>query len=226
LPKDLDWPDPFVTGYMRWARTKRNRYRLADQFEAAGRYAEMADVFRPMTRQYPDDYLPHLMLGKALGRIGDYPGAEASLRKARRLAPDKVQGHYYLSLILFMHGDQLSAQKGADPARAQALFRESAESAGRALAITPDYGFAHMTRGLALRRLRQRAEGLAALRNAVSCNPEQGELHFYLGQALAQDGQAPEARARLEHALRLAEAQALWLPGARALLNSLPGDGK
>src|SRR5262249_38708898 len=95
--------------------------------------------------------------------------------------------------------------------------------ARQALALKPDYGFAHMTLGLSLKRLGQRAEAVDALRQAVRCTPEYAELHFYLGEALAEDGQTSEARRRLEQALRLAEPDAPWRQAARTCLDSLPG---
>jgi len=69
LPKDLDWPDPFVAEYLKRAVTKRERYRLSEQLEAAGRFAEAAAVLRPLAAAYPDDYLPYLALGKALAQL-------------------------------------------------------------------------------------------------------------------------------------------------------------
>jgi tetratricopeptide (TPR) repeat protein len=225
LPKDLDWVDPFITEYMRWAVKKRDRYRLVENLEAAGRYTEAAALLQPMTEEFPEDYLPHLTLGKMLGRTGDYARAEPVLRKALRLAPDKVQVHHYLSLVLFTKAEALSRQKDEDPARARGVYQESADFARQALALKPDYGLAHMSLGLALKRLGQRAEAVAALRQAVRCTPEYAELHFYLGEALAEDGQTAEARTRLEQALRLAEPDAPWRPAARTCLDSLPADG-
>jgi tetratricopeptide (TPR) repeat protein len=222
VPADADWPDSFVTQFMRWAVTKRNRYRLVEQLEAAGRYAEAAAVLTPLTRQYPDDYLPHFTLGKMLGRTGDHDRAEASLRKARRLAPDKVQTHYYLSLVLFLKGEALRKRRGTE---ARILFEESAGLARQALGLQGDYGFAFTSLGLSLRRLGRRAEALDAFRQAARCSPELAEVHFYLGEALAEAGRLDEARSRLNHALRLAEHSAPWRRAAAERLASLPKEG-
>src|SRR5262249_53549213 len=118
LPKDFDWVDPYATEYLNWAAKKRSRYRLVEQLEAAGRLADAVSVLRPMAAEFPDDYLPQFTLGKYLGQLGDYAAAERALRRALELAPDKVQVHYYLSLVLMKKGEALLRRGDADPARA------------------------------------------------------------------------------------------------------------
>jgi tetratricopeptide (TPR) repeat protein len=223
LPKDIDWVDPYVAEYLTWAVKKRVRYRLVEQFEAAGRSADAVAVLQPMAEEYPDDYLPHLTLGKALGQTGNYLRAERALRRARQLAPDKAQVHYYLSLILMMEGQEASRQQ--DSERARKLWREAVDEAREALAITPDNGFAHMSEGLSHKYLGARVEAVAALRRAVHCNPELPELHFYLGEMLAEDGQDAEARNHLHEALESGPADAPWRSSAAARLAALKKDG-
>ena len=82
MPKDLDWPDPYVAEYLRRALKRRNRYRTVEQLEAAGRYGEAITLLVPMTEQSPDDSLPLLTLGKILGRRGTTDGPRS--RCARR----------------------------------------------------------------------------------------------------------------------------------------------
>ena len=97
-------------------------------------------------------------------------------------------------------------------------------AARKALAITPDSGYAYMTLGLSLKSLGERAEALTALRQAVSCNPELADLHFYLGDLLAEDGQEVEARRHLEQALEFGPPQATWRTAAQDRLNALKKD--
>jgi Flp pilus assembly protein TadD len=221
LPADRDWVDPFITEYLHFAVKKRTRYKLAEQLEAAGRFRESAAVLRPLAADFPDDYLPQMTLGKILAQTGDFGGAEAALRKALHLAPDKVQPHYYLSLLLFKKGEEAARDGDSGRARAEKLFREAASLARDALAIKPDYGFAHMALGLSLKHLGERTEALASLRQAVRCNPEFAELHFQLGETLAEDGQGAEARPRLEQAIRLAPPGAPWRKSAETRLAEL-----
>jgi tetratricopeptide (TPR) repeat protein len=219
LPKDFDWNDPYVTEYLTHAVKKRRRYRLAEALEAANRLGEAVAVLQPMADDNPDDYLPQLSLAKDLGRMGEFGRAERALRRALQLAPDKAQVHYYLSLILMMEGQDLERQGNADLARKP--FREAVERAREALTITPDNGYAYMTLGLSLKHLGERADGLAALRQAVRCNPELPELHFYLGDLLAEEGARAEARRQLEDALEFGAPQAPWRKEAQARLDAL-----
>jgi tetratricopeptide (TPR) repeat protein len=200
--KDLDWADPFMTESLRWAVRKSDRYRLVEQLEAAGRLADAAAILRPMTEEYPDDYFPHLTLGRHALQMGDEAGAERSLRRALQLAPDKYRVRYMLSLALMTKGEDL-ARRG-DPEQAAASFREATEQARQALAIAPDSGPSYMCLGRSLQHLGERPAAIDALRRAVRCNPELAELHYYLGDILADDGQEAEARRCLQQALDFA----------------------
>jgi tetratricopeptide (TPR) repeat protein len=219
LPNDLDWTDPYVTEYLKWAVKKRSRYRRADDLTAAGRFAEAIKVLQPMTEDYPDDYLPQLTLARNLGQQGDTARAERALRRANQLAPEKAQVHYYLSLILMLKGEELTKKGEADQARA--AFSEAAVWARKVLAVTPDNGLAYLTLGKSLKALGERADALTALRQAVSCSPELAELHYYLGDLLAEDAPGAEARRQLEEALEFGPPQAAWRPQAQARLKAL-----
>ncbi|HEY7159487.1 MAG TPA: tetratricopeptide repeat protein [Gemmataceae bacterium] len=219
LPADPNWNDEFTTEYLGWAVKKQSRHRLVESLEAAGRLKEATAVLQPLLADYPDDYLSRLSLGKILGQQGQYGRAEQLLREALRLAPDKIQVHYYLSLILFMEAEG-AARNGARD-RAEKLYQEAAQRARDALVIKPDYGFAQMTLGLSLKGLGQRDDALAALRQAVLCNPEHAELHFHLGELLAEAGQRAESRQQLEQAVQMAPPNAPWRQTALARLASV-----
>lgn len=219
IPMDQDWVDPFVTEYLTWAVKKRNRYRHAEALEVSGRPQDAMRVLLPMLKEFPDDYLPRVTLSKILGRLGDHKGAEQVLREALRLAPEKVQVHYYLSLVLFTQAEEVA--RNGERARAEKLYGESVQRARGALAIKPDYGFAYMTLGLALKGLGQRADALTALRQAVRCNPEHAELHFYLGEVLAEEDRKSEAREQLEQAIEMSPPGAAWKPSALARLAAI-----
>ncbi len=216
LPADQEWSDPYVTEYLTWAVTKQNRYRRAEALEASGRLREAAAVLGPMLKEYPDDYLAPWMLGKILGQIGDFREAERALRQALRLAPQKVQVHYYLGVVLFSQA--LDAVEEGDKAHAEKLYRETVQRCRDALALKHDYGLALMTLGLALKGLGQRADALAALRQAVRCNPEHAELHYHLGQMLAEERRRDEARDQFEQAIKIAPTNAPWKSDAEARL--------
>src|SRR5262249_19761658 len=126
----------------------------------------------------------------------------------------------YLSLLLFRKGEA-AMKRGSASGETRPLFEEAAREARQALALKPDYGVAHMTLGLALRQLGEKAEALEAFRQAVRCNPAHGELHYYRGIALAGAGQAAAARERLRQALRFETPGTGWAQAARDRLAEL-----
>jgi tetratricopeptide (TPR) repeat protein len=221
LPGDAEWDDPYMNESAGWAVTKRSRYAALRELEAAGRFADAAALARQLAEDYPDDFFPRLALGRDLQELGDHRGAEQSLRRALLLAPDGVKVRYELSRVLLVKGEGLSRQADGDPAPARDAFREAAEHARRAVAIQPDFGHAHMTLGVALKHLGERAAALESLRQAVRCNPESALFHYQLGDALADDGQEAEARHHLEQALAFGTPADRWRGAAVKRLDAL-----
>jgi len=222
LPPDQEWSDPFVMEYLTWAVTKRDRYRFAEALEAAGHLQEAAAVVRPMLKEFPDDYRAPWLLGKILGQLGQSTEAEQALRSALRLAPEKVQVHYYLGLVLFTQA--MEAAQNGERAYAENLYQEAVQCARQALARKRDYGLAYMVLGLSLKALGRRADALAALEQAVRCNPEHAELHFHLGDLLAEEGRSREAREQLRQAVEMAPPNAPWKSAALTRLERTKND--
>jgi tetratricopeptide (TPR) repeat protein len=204
LPKDFDWSDPFIAEHAQLAVRKRDRYRVAEQLEAENKMEAAARILDRLAAEYPDDYLPHLMMGRILPQMGQFDRAQQHLDKARQLAPDKIQVHYLTGLVLLRRGEVELLAKNGDRQKAVALFEASAEAARAVLTQRPDHGFAHMSLGLSLKHLGRRAEALAAFREAVHCSPEYADMHLNLGQALAEQGDLAEARPHLRQAQILA----------------------
>lgn len=206
MPKDFDWSDPFVLEHSHLSQRKRHRFRAVEQLESAGRLEPAAGILKEMVRDYPDDDMPHLMLGRVAAQLGDFRRADYHLHKALELAPDKFQPHYLISLAYLRRGETLlAANDEANRPEAIAAFEKSVQAARNVLARRPDYGFAHMALGLALKNLDKKSEALAAFRQAVHCNPEFAENHLHLGISLAEEGKLAEARPYLEQAALLAD---------------------
>jgi tetratricopeptide (TPR) repeat protein len=202
LPPDAHWLDPILLEVLQREVGRPARFHEVERLEAQGNYPEAARQLQEMVAQAPD-YRACVALGKDLGKLGDYQGAEQALRLAIRLEPDNAQAHYRLGMLFWVQA-RGAWEKEADRDRARAWFRDAAAAARQALVHKPDYAEAHMILGDSLMHLGERAEGLAALRRAVQCGPDLADVHFYLGEALAEDGQEAEARAQLEQAVQLA----------------------
>lgn len=205
MPKDSDWPDPFILEHSHLSKRKKHRFSAVDQLESAGHPERAVAILQEMVQDYPDDDLVHLMLGRVVAQLGDYAGAGVHLKKAIDLSPDKHQPYYLLGLAELRRGEALLAAGEARRGDAIAAFKKSEEAARHVLSVRPDYGYAHMALGLALKNLGKKPESLAALRQAVHCNPEYAENHYFLGMALVEEGKLDEARPYFEQALLLAD---------------------
>ena len=200
LPTDNDWIDPFVAECLLLVVGKMEKLRRADQLEARGDWGQAAEVLRDLTSRVKDAYA-FAGLGRNLLRLGDFDGAEEALKTAVELG-ENVQGQYLLGQLAMARAKE--AEKKGDAGRAKEQYEEATRRAEASLKLKPDYALAHVLRGLALRAIGRKAEGLSALRSAVACGVELSETHLQLGKALAEDGQIVEARKHLEQAVRLA----------------------
>jgi tetratricopeptide (TPR) repeat protein len=223
LPRDIGWSDPFKAENYAFSRRKRDQYRAVDQLEGEGRLGEAAAILEQVIESYPDDYLPHLMMARVLPQMREFERVEAHIRRARELAPDKIQADYLMALALFKRGEKLLLAPRGDREKARALFEESVSTARKVLAAKPDYGFAYWAQGLSLKHLGRTDEAIAALRQAVHCNPEYVDIHLALGLTLAEAGQVREARFYLDQAALLAGPND---PRPKAALHKLDARGK
>jgi tetratricopeptide (TPR) repeat protein len=198
---------------------KRAAFKMAEQLESQGRFNDAVRVALPVADQYPDDDVAQVLVGRLFAQMGEFKFAEEALRRARQLAPQKVQPHYLLSLLLTQEGQKL--KQSGDKGRAEALFREAVALARETLSIKADYGFAHMALGLAYKELGQSAEARAALESAVRGNPEYAEMHLHLAEILDESKCATEAEERYQQALRLAAPGTPWRARVEARLADL-----
>jgi tetratricopeptide (TPR) repeat protein len=200
-PPDRHWPDPWLADCLQQGAGADDVLGRAGQLEAAGRYAEAAELLRGLSERAPD-YRASVGLGKNLAQLGDLDGAEKALRDAIRLDPDGVQARSMLGKLLWTRAER---RRGGDAAGARPLYEDAAAQAREAVARKPDDGPAYLTLGLALQALGSRAEAITAFRKAVACLPDEADPYLRLGESLAEDGQKEEARKQLEQAVRLAK---------------------
>lgn len=220
LPEDQPWNDPYVLDYQRRASGRQEKFLEAEQLEREGRLPEGVRLLYRVAEEYPDGR-SHVALGVALAKMNDLEAAERSLRSALRLAPDKVNAQFALSVVLYKQGEQ--RRKQGDREAAASRFREAADWARKATGLKPDHAFAHIYRGLALSELGKRAEAIQAFRTAARCRPELVDAHLHLGEALAEDGHKVGALAALRTAVDLARKDD---DRPRATLARLRAEGK
>jgi tetratricopeptide (TPR) repeat protein len=201
LPVDHDWIDPFVAECLLLVVGKTEKMRRVEQLEARGDWRQAVELLREILARSPDARA-QVNLGRDLLRIGDLDEAEQVLSEVIKSDREQVQGLYLLGQLALLRAKQAEQKK--DSERAKEQYHQAIRQAEAVLGRKADHAQSHVIRGLALRALGERKEGLKALRKAVACGPDLVETQLALGEALAEEGEIAEARKHLEQAVRLA----------------------
>ena len=147
------------------------------------------------------------------------------LRAALRYDPKNVKTHFLIASCLLLRGESLDQQSGGRE-KARTLFSEAVTAANETLALHPEHGLTHVTRGWALKHLGRTEEALMALRRAVDIQPDFPDAHLYLGETLAEAGRLYEALPHLQNSVRFARPgdarPSEALARLRAKLNTAP----
>lgn len=130
-------------------------------------------------RACAESALAHRTLGIVHLQGQRWERAQASLQKARKLAPDDAASAYRLGV----------AELGL---RAPAAAREAFEAA---IALDPKQIDAHVGRGRAALAAAALDDARSAFTEAIRLAPDRGDAHFFLGATLAQAGEADAAKA-------------------------------
>ncbi len=152
----------------------------------AGRYAELEDAARELTRRNPP---AAGFAWKALSFALSKQGKDAlhALENAAQLMPDDAEAQGNLGNAL----------------RALGRFEEAAASHRRAIAIKPDYAEAHNNLGSTLRDLGRLEEAAECFRRALSIGPGFAVAHNNLGIVRRQQSCPAEAEASCRRALEI-----------------------
>jgi len=187
LPDDPDWTDPFLNEITREKAGRDARLDYALGLSRQHLFGDAATEFQNLVKEYPEWDQAWLNYGRFLLDNQAYPEAEAAFRTALRLAPDSVNGQFYLGVVPFQRGDY---------SEAAAHFREAAR-------LKPDHAMAYYNLGHCLKRLIDLPGALAAFREAVRCQPNMANAHTNLGVLLAEQGNKAAAVAELRLSLDL-----------------------
>jgi len=152
-----------------------------------GRASEALEYAQRAVEVAPQQGLPHLTLGRVLGRLGRRQAAMAQEEQALRMNPHAAEAHYNFGVAMMKLGK----------------VPEAAEHFEQALRIKPDYAEVHNDLGAALAQTGKIEEAIAHFEQALRIKPDYAEAHANLGTALAQVGRVPEAIAQYQQALKL-----------------------
>jgi tetratricopeptide (TPR) repeat protein len=158
---------------------------LATVLQKLGRNAEATEQFEKYCRLLPRSPQAHDYLGRALFKQRNLAAAREHHAEAIRLDPTLASAHYNLGMV--------ETSLGNFPA-AVACFEKT---------------LTHCGLGIALLQLNQVGDGIAHLREATRCDPENGPAHLWLGKALVLSGDLDGAAPQLEEATRIDPKMAL-----------------
>ena len=146
----------------------------------------------------------------------DFAGAEASLARARALAPTRVEPHLWSALFHALRGENLKALAAAkqataiDPISLKAVvgsgfhlylsqqYEPDLEPLLKALELEPEFPVAHWALGLACDQLQRFDEAENAHRAAVRFSGASPTMESNLARSLALAGKRSEAESLLE----------------------------
>jgi tetratricopeptide (TPR) repeat protein len=203
LPKDFNWPDPYIMDYRQIAVGSQARLQYVDRLESQGKFGDAVEILQAVLADGPD-YRAYVGLGKNLAQLGKFDEAEGAFGEAIKLAPANAKAYYYLSRLYLARGELLEKQR-SDRKQIDKDYQAAADSARKALAQKPDDAMAHVTLGMALNHLDKKQEALDAFEQAVACSPELPEPHFHLGEALLDRGERDRALKQFAQAVQLAK---------------------
>ncbi|HEX4259955.1 MAG TPA: tetratricopeptide repeat protein [Acetobacteraceae bacterium] len=126
--------------------------------------------------------------GVAYDRLGDWPHAEADLRAALALAPQRPSLLNYLGYSL--------ADRGIDLTEARSMIARALQQRPHDAAILDSMGWVMLRQG-------QVADAIAMLLRAVEASPEDAIINGHLGDAYAAAGETLQAGYQWRRALAL-----------------------
>lgn len=183
LPKEAGPPKPTPTP--KAVNPNPDQLTLLVQLFNGGRHAEMENLGRALTQQYPASGQSWKALGTALHLQGK--DAAPALAKAAQLLPEDPETHNNLAASLLNGGRALDA----------------ATAAQQALNLRPGYAEAHANLGKALLQLKRLPESIANYEQAILLWPHDPSWHCNLGIGYSQSGRLDDARVAFETTLRL-----------------------
>ena len=202
----LGLSDPLMADLATLLRTPQAHRTRALEADANGDRPEAVRQFRMAVELDPADPLMRLSLAMAQDRAGNPRAALPELEAALRLDPDLAQAHYVLGTLL--------ERGGRD---AEAIDRFTA-----AVAQDPRSAEAQLRLANALRRTGRVEASLVPYRQALELDAGADEARFGEAMALVRLGRHPEARERLEAALRGAPGHPLFATALARLLAASP----
>jgi tetratricopeptide (TPR) repeat protein len=189
-------------------RCKGGHRELGMVLDRLGDHRGAFEAYRTAVRDFPDDAMARLLLGRRLLDEGKVAEAIPHLEKACELEPETGNAFYALFQAQTKAGDRDKAAKAL--ARFQQLKRSD-----RAMVMADDALYdnekemrrycagLHVELGTSLLKQRKEQQGEAHLRQAIQVAPEQPAAFEFLGAFYLARDRLPDARSMYERLVRL-----------------------
>lgn len=174
-------------------------FHLAQSYFEQRRYDAALPHYRRFIELAPKSFNGHYFAGSTLMELGRTDEALKALREASRLKPKIAHPHYKMGLLMLRAGDAAAAEQHLQ----------------KALALEPEEPWILSALGTAARQREDLDGALRYHRQAVARAGDKARLHANLALTLLRAGQAAEAAAAADEALRL-DAADEWVRQAGA----------
>lgn len=171
-------------------------------YERSGVYKSSSTLWRDNIAKYPDQFLPHFNLGKALDDEGLFDEALTEYRRSAQLKPNFDRSYVNIGRIMSNRGE--AAQAAGDAAAATAYYSEAASNFARAIHCYNRSVTAMMNLGAMLHLLNRSAEALNQLQMALDLQEDSAGVHTNMATIYASIGRLDEA---IQHTRRVIELQ-------------------
>jgi tetratricopeptide (TPR) repeat protein len=173
---EMDLPDEAIGSLSTAAKLRPDsdptQYLLASAYTSNKKYGDSLAILTRLAARHPGDSLFPYSIGAVLYLSGDYPSAEAQLRKSLVLNPKEIGALYYLGLTLRKQ-DRIAA--------AEKIFHQL-------LAEAPQHPAGLAALGELLLTERHYEMAKTVLEQAVELDPTSAKAHYVLGRTLARLG--------------------------------------
>ncbi|HZZ78740.1 MAG TPA: tetratricopeptide repeat protein [Gemmataceae bacterium] len=157
LPEDAAWPDAGLDQVSRLQVGLNGRLKQVSQMAQQGHLESAVSLLKSTVEAYPNSHTAWGFLGKGLGDMKDYAGAEEAFQKAIALAPslDKAEHWYYVGFYR----------------QEQRKYKEAADAYLATVELRPQDAQAHFSLGECLEASGDRKGAADAYREALRHRP-------------------------------------------------------
>ena len=158
LPDDAPWPDAGMEQVERFQVGFNARMKQVSGLAQRGQLDAAVALLKSTVKAYPSSHTAWGFLGKGLGDMKDYAGAENAFQKAIELAPsiDKAEHWFFVGVYR----------------QEQRKFKEAAEAYRATIELRPQDATAHFSLGECLEESGDRKGAAEAFRQALRHRPD------------------------------------------------------